>query len=473
MKRASLWLGVVVLFVSPLRAEPPADKLVRETWDAVYLEGVKAGSVHATVREFERDGKKLLADVQAMRLSVKREGSVVELRIEAGTDETPEGKVVGVSMTQFAGSGKLTQTGRVEGDQLVIRSSAGGDVVKTPWDDSVLSLSRQDSLFQDRKVKPGDRFSYRSYELGLQAVTTVQVAVKDFEEVDVLEAKKGESGVGHVKRSLLRVGRFTLYRTTEAVAREEGAAPALLPDLLLNTLIPLNKPIDRPGEAKEIVYRVTLKGDDDPAEAFAQDDRQEAKNLKDGACELRVRAVRGPSAGAKGDPPGDEYLKSSYFLDSDSPKIKALAADVVGDETDPWRKALRVEKWVHGHMKASTDVSYVPASQTAADLRGDCRQHGMLAAALCRAAKVPARTALGLVYTRDPERGPVLAFHMWTEVWIKGQWLGIDAVWGEGGVGADHIKIADHAWGDAQPLAPLLTVTRVMGKMSAEVVSVK
>ncbi len=82
-------------------------------------------------------------------------------------------------------------------------------------------------------------------------------------------------------------------------------------------------------------------------------------------------------------------------------------------------------------------------------------------------------TAIGLVYVDDRERGPVLGFHMWTEVWIKGQWLMLDAVLGQGNVGAGHLKIADHSWQDIQTLAPLLPVTRVTGKVKVEVVEVK
>jgi len=67
----------------------------------------------------------------------------------------------------------------------------------------------------------------------------------------------------------------------------------------------------------------------------------------------------------------------------------------------------------------------------------------------------------------------VLAFHMWTEAWVRGQWMGIDAVWGEGGVGADHVKITDHAWADTDALAPLGAVTRVMGKVKVDVAEVK
>ena len=67
----------------------------------------------------------------------------------------------------------------------------------------------------------------------------------------------------------------------------------------------------------------------------------------------------------------------------------------------------------------------------------------------------------------------MFAFHMWTEVWIKGQWLMLDAVLGKGSVGAGHLKIADLSWQDIQTLAPLLPVLRVIGKVRIEVVEVK
>jgi hypothetical protein len=515
MKRSFATIGVFLFVVSTLRADAPPVlkpvlKPVKETWDAVYIEGAKAGYFHTTIRDIERDGQKLQACTQAMRIGVKREGQVVMLRIDNGDEETPDGKVVGVSMTQYAGAGKLTQTGRVEDGQLVLKTSAGGDVRKTPWDDSVIGLVRQEHFFQEKKVKPGDHFSYASYEPTLQVVTTMRVTVKEPEEVDVLEARAAKAE--RVKKMLLRVevvpdkvkvngrplqlpgmtgwlddhllmvrsetnqeglGRFTVFRTTQAVAEDEGAAPALLPDLLITNLIPLNRAIPHPATAKEVVYHITLKGDDDPTDAFSQDARQKSMNIEGNAFDLRVRAVREPLESTAGKGPGAEFLKSTYFLDSGSDKIKALAKEIVGAETDSWRKAQRIEKWVHDHMKVSTAIDYIPASHTVADLRGDCRQYAMLTAALCRAAKLPARTALGLVYDKDAAKGPVLAFHMWTEVWVQDQWMDIDAVWGEGGVGADHLKITDHSWSDTQTLAPLGAVTRIMGKIQVEVKEIK
>ena len=153
--------------------------------------------------------------------------------------------------------------------------------------------------------------------------------------------------------------------------------------------------------------------------------------------------------------------------------MKALAARAVGGETDAWAKARRIEKWVHDNMKPTAAVVFATASQVARDLTGDCRQHAMLTAAMCRAAGVPSRTALGLVYVVDREKGPVLGFHMWTEVFVRNQWLGLDATLGQGGIGATHLKVADASWHETQTLAPLLPVLRVLGKIKVEVVSQK
>jgi transglutaminase-like putative cysteine protease len=514
MRRPILWCGVLLLLAVPVRAETTAPKVLSDEWHAAYFEGAKAGFFRSTVQEVDHDGARVLRTSLSMNLAVKRYGSVVNLRLTTGTEETPTGQVVGLFLTHFLDQGKVVQTGRVEGDELVVSTPTDGEGKRVPWDGRVLGLRRQQELFRERKVKPGDRFMYRNYELMLLRAVPVTVTVKEPEEVDLLkEVRDGDrTRVERVKRKLLRVeavpgkvrvgdgdiqlpgmvswldadrevvrsefqfpglGRVTVYRTTRAVAEQAGVAPALLPDLGLTTLIPLKQRIDRPQDARAVVYRVTLKGDDDPGTTFARDARQEVRNVKDGSFELVIRPVREPAAVEAPGRPDAKYLESSYFLDCANPKVKALAARVVGHESDPWKKARLVERWVHENMKPSSAVGFATASQTARDLQGDCRQHAMLTAALCRAAGVPARTAVGLIYVDDPDRGPVLGFHMWTEVWVSGQWLGLDATLGQGSVGAGHLKIADHSWHDTQTLAPLLPVTRVMGKVGVEVVSVE
>ncbi len=509
MRRYVVWCAAFVLVAVPVRAEAPP-KVVQETWDAAYLEGAKCGSFHTVTVALDRDGQKLLHTSMTMDLRVRRYNAVVPLRMETGDDETQDGVIRSLWLTQFTDRGSLTQTGTVDGDQLAVGIKGQGEAQRVPWDKTVLGVYKQELIFRERKVKPGDRIAYRSYELSLLSPVTVRVTVKEPEEVDLLAPKKeGEkTRAERRKKKLLRaevvpdkvevggnpvqlpkmiawlddrrevarsqtelpgLGTITLYRTTKAIAEEEGAAPALLPDLGLNTLIPLNRPLRRPFDAAAIAYRVTVKGDDDPSTTFARDARQQASDAKDSSFTLTVRRQTVPPEATETPTAKPEFIQSSYFIDSDDPKVRAAAAEAVGDETDPWRRAQRIERWVYDRMNGSNDVGFVPASQIVRELKGDCRQHAMLAAAMCRAAGVPARTAVGLVYVTDPQRGPVFGFHMWTEVLARGKWLGVDATLGRGGIGPGHLKVVDASWHNTQTLAPILPVTRVMGRLAIEV----
>ena len=102
--------------------------------------------------------------------------------------------------------------------------------------------------------------------------------------------------------------------------------------------------------------------------------------------------------------------------------------------------AVALEGWVHESIR---NKNFTQALATAADvaqsLEGDCTEHAVLLAALCRARKLPARVAVGLVYS-PADQG--FAFHMWNQVWIKDRWIPLDATLGLGGIGAAHLTLA-------------------------------
>jgi transglutaminase-like putative cysteine protease len=265
------------------------------------------------------------------------------------------------------------------------------------------------------------------------------------------------------------LGTITMYRGT----REAAMAPATqLTDIGPRSFIRLNRLIERPYDTKTAVYRITVKGDEDPATTFAEDNRQTVKNVQGSTFDLHVQAVRSPQPMDHPSEAKEEFTKSCFYLNSDDARVKELAAKAVAQEKDPWRKAQWIERWVHDHVTLDNSVPFAGADKVAENLKGDCRHKAMLAAALCRAVGVPSRTAVGLVYTNDRQSGPVMAFHMWAEVWVSGQWVAIDGTLGQGSVGADHIKIADASWYETQSLTPLLPVARVLGKVSIEVLTV-
>ena len=510
MRKFSLLLIFLLVSYVPARAEDRQAKPTLENWDAAYLGDVKIGYLHTITRTVERDGKMMFRTSQELKLTLKRYDKVGEIRMESGTEEDAEGKIEAVFMTQYLQGKKLVVTGKVRGDRLEMQVD-DREPKSVPWNDEAIGMYRQERLFRERKAKSGDEISFASYEPTISSTVIVRAKVKKEEEVDVLRVNPANGKIEHAAEKLLRVetkpdeikigdqslklpgmiiwlnkelstvrselqlqplGKIVFYRTTKAGATAKDGSAEFSPDIGLSSMIRLNRAIPRPHETSSAVYRVTVKDDDKPETALAQDARQKIENIKGQTFELHVQAVRSPVGAleleeSKAD---EKFLKSSYFIDSDNEKVKERADEAIGRETDPWKKAQAIERWVHAKMRSDSGAAFCTASQVAQSLHGDCRQHAMLTAAMCRAAGVPSRTALGLVYVNRGGQRPEMGFHMWTEVWIKGRWIGIDATLGRGSIGAAHIKISDHSWYEVQSLTPMLPVSRVLGKLSIEVI---
>src|SRR5207245_6366987 len=74
MRSAIACCLVVFIVAIPVGASEPKGKVVRETWDAAYLEGGKAGYVHTTTTEIDRDGRTVLHTLTELSLTVRRYG---------------------------------------------------------------------------------------------------------------------------------------------------------------------------------------------------------------------------------------------------------------------------------------------------------------------------------------------------------------------------------------------------------------
>ena len=268
------------------------------------------------------------------------------------------------------------------------------------------------------------------------------------------------------------LGVVVRYRTTREIATA-AVDPKSMTDIGLNQVVLVKRRIDRPYAATSAVYRITVRGESDPASTFSRDDRQEIKNVRGNTFDLYVKASK--AIGVRKDGPdkaSTEYTQSSYFITSADERVKQQARNAVGNEKDPGKKAVLIEKWVREHMQVKNHEALATADHVARNLEGDCTEFAMLTAAMCRAEGLPSRTALGLVYA-DVKDQPGFAFHMWTEVLIRGRWLPLDAMLGQGEIGATHLKIADQSWHDVRTLTPLFPVVRVLNRLSIEVIQVE
>ena len=87
--------------------------------------------------------------------------------------------------------------------------------------------------------------------------------------------------------------------------------------------------------------------------------------------------------------------------------------------------------------------------EVARSRQGDCSEHAVLAAAMCRAVGLPAQVVNGLLYVENYDRAggrKVFAPHAWFRVLIDGKWIDYDAAWQ--GFDAGHIALTA---GDGDP----------------------
>jgi transglutaminase-like putative cysteine protease len=190
--------------------------------------------------------------------------------------------------------------------------------------------------------------------------------------------------------------------------------------------------------------------------------------------QLTVVAVRpnspAPSVLRGNEAPTAADRQASVMIQSDDPRVVAMARSVAPDETDAWTLARRLEQSVKNSIRLKNySTAMATAAEVAVSREGDCTEHSVLLAALCRARGIPARVAVGMVYYPPAS---AFAYHMWTEVWIQDRWVPLDATLGLGGTGAAHLKFTHSSLQGTGAYAEMLPVIQAIGRLQIDVVSI-
>ncbi|MBI5641751.1 MAG: transglutaminase domain-containing protein [Nitrospirae bacterium] len=150
------------------------------------------------------------------------------------------------------------------------------------------------------------------------------------------------------------------------------------------------------------------------------------------------------------------YLEESFSVKSDDPETVALAGKIVRKESDPLRAARLIHDWVFANIEKVRTVSMPVSTEVLKTRKGDCNEHASLFTALARAAGVPSRIALGLVYGDGS-----MHYHAWPEI-FAGEWIAVDPTLGQFPADASHIRLII---GDIDKQTKILSV---LGKIKIE-----
>ncbi len=123
-----------------------------------------------------------------------------------------------------------------------------------------------------------------------------------------------------------------------------------------------------------------------------------------------------------------DALKPTAWMQSDAPKLKALAAPVARLSIPDAEKMKLLQKTAASFFDRVDFVGHYSALETLKRRSGDCTEAAVLLGALGRAAGIPTKVVNGLVYSRESYHGVANAFlpHSWTLAYVDGRWESFD-----------------------------------------------
>ena len=479
---------------SPGLETPTGSVADRKVWDITYMQGRQVGYGWTSVTNQTRNQKNVLKIEGYSRLSVQRFGQVFKAETRFTSTETPDGGLVEFSSEMPQGALPMKSSGRVAGDTLELSVTSGGKSLdqKIPWRDEYGGPFAVELSLLTQPMAPGEKRSIGHFDVGAGMLATTALAAKDYQEVELpggkqellqidssmdfagqtLKATIWADRAGEVLKTRINAMGLDLevVRATEAEAL--AGSGRLSFDLGKDVMVAVDRSLANPHDTRRIVYRLRLEGGD-PCDAFPSGDSQSIEPVDENTARATVWAIRPGSdwgnRDAVDDPPTDDDKHPNMLIQSDDPLVVEMSQKAKGNETDPWKAATAMESYVSAHMtKSGFTTAFASAAEVAKSRTGDCTEHAVLLAAMARAAKIPSRVAMGLVYYQK-----AYAYHMWTEVHVDGRWIPLDATLGKGGIGAAHLKVSHSNLKGASPYAGFLPVLKIIGQLKIEIEEVE
>jgi hypothetical protein len=425
-----------------------------ETWLGIYLTGDRpVGVLHLSTRAERRQGAFGTTLHLDGRMQVRLLGTPAELSLDGWL-----WRAVGEPRAEFdatinSAGGRLRAAGRIYNDELHARITTGGETfpVTLPVDRSLLAPDLLLWRFPAPKLRPGEETTLDAFDPISGRPAKLRLACLREEDLRV--------GGGQVRARVFAAstthGTITAWLTDDGEVikadtpwglsvRRLSAAEALAlrhggdgPELV-SALRILPSGVHPVHGARRMVVRLSGMPESRP---LPTDDNQRLGTDVKSLVIAPVQPLPDATSGATGAELA-AALTCDALVQCDHPKIRAQAAEIVAGERDPWRRAVRIERWVFTSLVKRPVLSINSALEVLARREGDCTEHTALFTALARADGIPARQIAGLVWSEALQG---FAYHAWPEVFV-GRWVWMDPTFGQEVADATHIRM--HAPGE-------------------------
>jgi hypothetical protein len=257
---------------------------------------------------------------------------------------------------------------------------------------------------------------------------------------------------GEVVKEVSPLGIVSLKENREDLVTENISSL----DIVDKTAISSNLKIENPRDLELLRLRI---GGIDSTEGLDLTDNYR-QSIKDGLLEVRVGSLSDintyeiPYTGKK----LKAYTQESSLIQSTNDAIVKQARAILGDEKNSLQAARKINDWVYKNLEKTPTISLPNALDVLESRKGDCNEHAVLFTALARAAGIPTKLVLGLVFLDGK-----FYYHAWNEVFV-GKWIAVDPTFGQLPADASHVKFVE---GNLNKSSEIL---RLVGKIKLDVV---
>ncbi|MBN2225315.1 MAG: transglutaminase domain-containing protein [Deltaproteobacteria bacterium] len=430
-----------------------------DDWYGVYFTDTKVGWEHIEITKGDLGGSDVIRvwDESVLHM-IEDEATPMILGATAEVFLTPDEHLLGFTYDQSLASHTLSIVAEAKEGVVYIDITSGGGTQRIKFDESenIYPWTALNYLFLKEAIIPGKTYVYRVFMEPLRLLEDLTVTVENEEEVDV----KGKKEKLYLVRGKIRdytitsyvrtdgtvikqvtMDNFVVLRETKEEAMRMGPGSGLSMYAVIDySLITPNRPIADPPGLSGLTVRITGI----PKGTVPMTSDMQAVSGPDEAGGYTYTITRPDPSGLS--VPGygafpaqvQEYLAPTLEVESSSKEIVDTARKIVGKPTDPLTDAKKISAWVNKNLKKRM-VDSTSALDTLRSMEGECQAHAGLAAALFRAAGIPAKVVSGIVYSADIGG---FAYHSWNEVYL-GSWVGVDASFGQFPADVTHIKFSE------------------------------
>jgi len=442
LKKIRIWLPIVFLFIGlgTIFYVKKSDSKQKEIFSddffergsnveymGIYLKGYKVGYLSSKIDTVE-DGYKVYSSTYMKLTPITGIENEVMYKVSAKTDLTYNLQDFEFSMLSedhlFKAQGKRKQ------NKLLIDINVGGQTRKQEYE---LKNDYIPATIEGL-VKSGKTGKFEFFDPTLQTLFEIEVSnlgVDTLDGIPVQKYKVKESGIniyfwvsdkGELVRSESPIG-LVMKKEETADIEDIEAVDFKLYD---SYAIKVKNEIKDPRNISTLTIRLDSV---DLSDLRIEDDRQ----TFNGSI-LIVRTITPGESSFIGEEV-KEFLKATTFIPSDDEKIKKIAIEVVGEEKG-LKAVEKIISYVDEALVNKPTFSIPNALDALKSGEGDCNEHSALAVALLRAAGIPSRVEVGLVYVNK-----AFYYHAWVGVYLGGKWISTDPTFRQLIADPTHIKL--------------------------------